>query len=62
MCMCNHRDDVAGHNYERRAIERWLASSSTSPKTGSDLETTSLFPNHTLRNQIREYVAGRGAA
>ncbi|EOD15590.1 hypothetical protein EMIHUDRAFT_256363 [Emiliania huxleyi CCMP1516] len=43
-----------GHSYERSAIERWLATKSTSPMTGEALENTGLFPNHTLRRMIRE--------
>ena len=44
-----------GHAYERAAIERWLATKSTSPLTGEELEFTRLFPNHILRRNIREW-------
>ncbi|EOD27486.1 hypothetical protein EMIHUDRAFT_235692 [Emiliania huxleyi CCMP1516] len=44
-----------GHAYERTAIERWLATKSTSPMTGAELENTGLFPHHMLRRQIREW-------
>ncbi|EOD04946.1 hypothetical protein EMIHUDRAFT_69023, partial [Emiliania huxleyi CCMP1516] len=44
-----------GHSYERSAIERWLASKSTSPLTGGELEHRILIPNHTLRRQIGEW-------
>ena len=44
-----------GHSYERSAIERWLATKSTSPLTGSELEHRILIPNHTLRRQIGEW-------
>ena len=44
-----------GHTYERRAIERWLLKARISPKTGGDLETTALFPNHLLRSKILEW-------
>ncbi|EOD25208.1 hypothetical protein EMIHUDRAFT_206382, partial [Emiliania huxleyi CCMP1516] len=44
-----------GHSYERSAIERWLATKSTSPLTGEELEFTRLFPNHTLRRMIRQW-------
>ena len=44
-----------GHAYERTAIERWLATKSTSPMTGEELELTRLFPSHILRRQIREW-------
>ncbi|EOD34457.1 hypothetical protein EMIHUDRAFT_228637 [Emiliania huxleyi CCMP1516] len=35
-----------GHSYERSAIERWLATKSTSPMTGEALVHTFLAPNH----------------
>ena len=44
-----------GHAYERTAIERWLATKSTSPMTGEELGNTGLFPNHILRRMIREW-------
>ena len=44
-----------GHSYERSAIERWLATKSTSPMTGEALVQSFLAPNHTLRRQIREW-------
>ena len=44
-----------GHAYERSAIERWLATKSTSPMTGEALVQSFLAPNHTLRRQIREW-------
>ena len=44
-----------GHAYERTAIERWLATKSTSPLTGGELEHRILIPNHTLRRQIGEW-------
>ena len=44
-----------GHAYERSAIERWLASKSTSPLTGSELDHPYLTPNHILRRQIRDW-------
>ncbi|EOD04209.1 hypothetical protein EMIHUDRAFT_221293 [Emiliania huxleyi CCMP1516] len=44
-----------GHTYERSAIERWLATKSTSPMTGEALEHICLFPSHILRRQIREW-------
>jgi len=51
-----------GHAYERTAIERWLATKSTSPMTGEELGNTSLFPNHILRRMIREWREARPAA
>ena len=44
-----------GQSYERSAIERWLATKSTSPLTGEALEYTGLFPNHSLRRMIRAW-------
>ena len=44
-----------GHSYERRAIERWLASNNTSPMTGAVLSSTDVVPNHALRNSILEH-------
>ena len=38
------------------AVERWLASMSTSPLTGAELQNTSPFPNHMLRRQIERRV------
>lgn len=51
-----------GHTYERHAIERWLASKRTSPKTGGEIETCMLFPNHLLRRQSREWQEAYGQA
>ncbi|EOD08846.1 hypothetical protein EMIHUDRAFT_68076, partial [Emiliania huxleyi CCMP1516] len=48
-----------GHSYERSAIERWLATKSTSPMTGETLVHSFLAPNHTLRRQIREWEEAR---
>ena len=44
-----------GHTYERRAIEDWLVSHSTSPMTGAELEMKAVFPNHVVRGQIRTW-------
>ncbi|EOD29644.1 hypothetical protein EMIHUDRAFT_233729 [Emiliania huxleyi CCMP1516] len=44
-----------GHAYERTAIERWLATKSTSPMTGEALEHTFRSPSHMVRRQIREW-------
>ena len=44
-----------GHAYERTAMERWLATKSTSPMTGEALEHICLFPSHILRRMIREW-------
>jgi hypothetical protein len=44
-----------GHSYERASIERWLATKSTSPRTGAQLPNKVLIPNHALRNSIEEW-------
>jgi len=45
-----------GHTYERCAIEAWLATGKgTSPKAGTALEGTAVFPNHVMRRQIIEW-------
>jgi len=41
-----------GHTYERDAIERWLDSHNTSPKTNVQLTSRSIISNHTLKQQI----------
>ena len=41
-----------GHSYERTAIEEWFGRSMKSPMTGAELSSTSLVPNHTLRQLI----------
>ena len=50
-----------GQSYERTAIERWLATKSTSPLTGGELEHSILIPNHNLRRTIREWQEARTA-
>ena len=52
------RDPVTacdGHSYERVAIEQWLRTHDTSPKTGAQLRSRELLPNHSLRNSIEEW-------
>jgi len=44
-----------GHTYERRHIERWLETHSTSPVSGVQLAQKIVFSNHALRNAIEEY-------
>ena len=44
-----------GHTYERAAIEKWFAKKQISPKTGAEIGTTVLFPNHLLRSQILDW-------
>ncbi|EOD27237.1 hypothetical protein EMIHUDRAFT_64467, partial [Emiliania huxleyi CCMP1516] len=50
-----------GHAYERSAIERWLATKSTSPMTGEELQHTCLADHHMLRRMIREWGETRSA-
>ncbi len=45
-----------GHSYERDAIEHWVLSKGTSPKTGQPLESKSLFPNHNLRRLMKDLI------
>ena len=40
---------VAGHTYERAAIERWLQDHDTSPLTNAALDTKQLVPNLRLK-------------
>ena len=50
-----------GFTYERAAITEWLRTKDTSPKTGATLESTMLFPNHSLRSMISAFTEA-GAA
>ena len=44
------------HTYDRGAIQKWFdGGSSTSPKTGAELTATELYPNYTVRGQIRTW-------
>jgi len=50
-----------GHTYERKAIEHWFADGNlSSPKTGQQLPTTNLIPNHAIRAQIMTENEGKG--
>ena len=51
-----------GFTYERAAITEWLRTKDTSPKTGATLESTTLYPNHSLRSVIRNFIEARAAA
>jgi hypothetical protein len=47
-----------GFTYERESIERWFANGNErSPKTGVQLQSKLLFPNHDLRARICEWRA-----
>ena len=50
---------VAGHTYERVAIERWLAQHNTSPLTGHVLLTNAVIANHRLRAIVESYHTSR---
>ena len=45
-----------GFTYERAAITEWLRTKDTSPKTGAKLESTTLYPIHSLRSMIRAFT------
>jgi len=42
-----------GHTYEKKHIEKWLSSNSTSPNTNMVLPHKQLVPNHALRSLIQ---------
>jgi len=48
-----------GRNYEREAIETWLATHNTSPITNEALESKKLTPNFDKRSDILEYLDER---
>ncbi|KAJ1456495.1 hypothetical protein M885DRAFT_169201 [Pelagophyceae sp. CCMP2097] len=50
-----------GHTYDRSAIERWLSSHDSSPRTGQALEHRMLVPNHNLKRLIDDLVREGGA-
>ena len=41
-----------GHSYEKGAIERWLRTHDSSPKTNERLRDRHVTPNHGLRSLI----------
>lgn len=45
-----------GHTYEREAIEQWLQTHDTSPKTNKKLENKKLLDNHDKRGEILEFL------
>jgi hypothetical protein len=49
-----------GFTYERAAIERWLGSHVTSPKTNAPLPSRAVIPNHNLKGVIEAWKARRG--
>jgi hypothetical protein len=45
-----------GYTYERSMIAAWLARGNPrSPLTNEPMESTALFPNHSLRSAIMEW-------
>eukprot|EP00435_Cladocopium_sp_Y103_P031285 s1043_g7.t3 len=51
-----------GHTYDRKSIEEWLRTNSTSPNTGLTLSSKALIPNHNLRKLIQEQVQAAGGS
>lgn len=47
---------VDGHSYERKAIEEWFHSKSSSPVTNLPIASTALVENYNLRSAIDQYV------
>eukprot|EP00605_Chrysophyceae_sp_TOSAG23-4_P001604 GSChrysophyteH1.ASY1.ANO1.1763.1 assembled CDS len=45
-----------GNTYERKAIEKWLAKSQTSPLSGENLEHTILSPNRAMKKIIQDLI------
>ena len=45
-----------GHSYERKAIEFWLQSHSTSPITNLNLTNKNLIQNGILKNLIKSFM------
>ena len=47
--------------YERSSIEAWFQQGKmASPKSGGQLPSTALVPNHDLRAQVQEFTQQRG--
>jgi hypothetical protein len=50
-----------GNTYDRASITKWMASKSTSPATGEEIDKRTLVANHQLKSEIEswaEYNAG----
>lgn len=47
-----------GHTYEKSAIELWLKTHNTSPKTNAPLPHKHLIVNYALKNAIEEWKRG----
>ena len=50
-----------GHTYDRQAIETWLLTHETSPKSGEVLSASALVPNHNLKRLVDDLVREGGA-
>lgn len=50
-----------GHTYERLAIEKWLKSKTTSPRTGKTMEKF-LTPNLNMQKLIQDMIDEGGAS
>ncbi|KAL7613409.1 hypothetical protein Lser_V15G09182 [Lactuca serriola] len=48
-----------GYTYDRRAMEKWLEGSDTSPMTNLPLPSRSLTPNYTLLSAIMEWKSSK---
>lgn len=51
-----------GHSYDREAIEMWLRTHETSPRTGQPLEHRRILPNHNLKRLIKDLITEGGTA
>lgn len=49
-----------GHTYEKSAIEKWLKSNHTSPRSGEPMEPT-IIPNMNLKKLIQDIINEGGA-
>mmetsp|Transcript_14072 Transcript_14072/g.20798 ORF Transcript_14072/g.20798 Transcript_14072/m.20798 type:complete len:478 (+) Transcript_14072:189-1622(+) len=49
-----------GHTYDREAIEMWLRSHNTSPRTGQLMDHLILVPNHNLKRLIKDLISEGG--
>ncbi|CAM9437747.1 unnamed protein product [Discosporangium mesarthrocarpum] len=47
-----------GHSYERKALAAWLATHDSSPMSNTRLTSSSIVPNHALRNTIESWRMG----
>ena len=50
-----------GHSYERLAIEKWLKSKTTSPRTGKSMDKF-LTPNLNMQKLLQDMIEEGGAS